>query len=190
MAAQVDHDPGDVPEEGDGDGGADEGQQRLHHPQADHIISTLGSITWGQQKTSHIVEILTENISSSPDFNRAQPIVYRFYQKTSHHLQILTEHIPSFRFSQKISHHLEIFPENSPLFPDFTRKHPTIVRFYQSTSHAFQILTENTPLFIDFTKNPHHSQIFPENSPPFRDFTRKHPTISRFYQKRVCHSNF
>lgn len=49
MAAQVHHDPGDVPEEGDGDGGADEGQQWLHYSKANDIISTLGSITWGHK---------------------------------------------------------------------------------------------------------------------------------------------
>ncbi len=35
MAAQVDHDPSDVAEEGDGYGGADEGQERLNHSQTD-----------------------------------------------------------------------------------------------------------------------------------------------------------
>lgn len=46
MAAQVDHDPGDVAEEGDGDGGADEGQQGLDHSQANHIVSALWAVTW------------------------------------------------------------------------------------------------------------------------------------------------
>lgn len=45
MAAQVDHDPGDVAEEGDRDGGADEGQQGLDHSQANHIVSALWAVT-------------------------------------------------------------------------------------------------------------------------------------------------
>ena len=45
MAAEVDHDPSDVAEEGDGDGGADEGEQGLDHAQADHIVSALRAIT-------------------------------------------------------------------------------------------------------------------------------------------------
>lgn len=74
MAAQVDHDPGDVPEEGDGDGGADEGQQGLHYSKTNDIISTLGSITCGtqtavcEQKTSQHLEILTAK----------HPSIYRF----------------------------------------------------------------------------------------------------------------
>lgn len=76
MAAQVDHDPGDVPEEGDGDGGADEGQQRLHYAKADDIIPTLGTITWGhRQETARDLEILTENISTFRDFNKKRPIL-------------------------------------------------------------------------------------------------------------------
>lgn len=46
MAAQIDHDPGDIAEEGDGDGGTDEREQGLHHTQADHIVSALRAITW------------------------------------------------------------------------------------------------------------------------------------------------
>ena len=46
MAAEIDHDPGDIAEEGDGDGGTDEREQGLHHTQADHIVSALRAITW------------------------------------------------------------------------------------------------------------------------------------------------
>lgn len=45
VAAQIDHDPGDIAEEGDGNGGADEREQRLDHTQADHIVSALRAIT-------------------------------------------------------------------------------------------------------------------------------------------------
>ena len=45
MAAQVDHNPGDIAEEGDGDGGTDEGEQGLDHAQADHIVSALRAVT-------------------------------------------------------------------------------------------------------------------------------------------------
>lgn len=44
MTTQVNHDPGDVSEEGDGYGGADEGQQRFDHSQTDDIISALWPI--------------------------------------------------------------------------------------------------------------------------------------------------
>lgn len=46
VTAKVDHDPSDIAEEGYGDGGTDEGEQGLHHTQADHIISALRAITW------------------------------------------------------------------------------------------------------------------------------------------------
>lgn len=46
VAAQIDHDPGDIAEEGDGDGGTDERKQGLDHTQADHIVSALRAITW------------------------------------------------------------------------------------------------------------------------------------------------
>ena len=46
MAAQIDHDPGDIAQEGDGDGGTDEREQGLHHAQADHIVSALRAVTW------------------------------------------------------------------------------------------------------------------------------------------------
>lgn len=45
MTAQVNHDPGDIAQEGDGDGGADEGQQGLDNTEADHIVPALGTIT-------------------------------------------------------------------------------------------------------------------------------------------------
>ncbi len=45
MAAQIHHDPGDIAEEGDGDGGTDEREQGLNHAQADHIVSALRAIT-------------------------------------------------------------------------------------------------------------------------------------------------
>ena len=46
MAAEVHHHPGDVAEEGDGDGGADEGQKGLDHAQADDVVSALRAVTW------------------------------------------------------------------------------------------------------------------------------------------------
>lgn len=49
MAAEVDHDPGDVTEEGDGDRGADEGQQGLHHAKTDHIVPALGAVAYEQR---------------------------------------------------------------------------------------------------------------------------------------------
>ena len=48
VAAQVDDDPGDVSEEGDGDVGVDEGEQGLHHAHPDDQVSTLGAVTCGQ----------------------------------------------------------------------------------------------------------------------------------------------
>lgn len=45
VAAQVDHDPSDVAEEGDGYGGADEGQEWFNHTQTDDVISALRTIT-------------------------------------------------------------------------------------------------------------------------------------------------
>lgn len=44
MAAQVDHDPSDIAQEGDGNGGADETQQRFDHAQADHVVSEVGAV--------------------------------------------------------------------------------------------------------------------------------------------------
>ncbi len=48
MAAQIHHDPGDIAEEGDGNGGTDEGEQGLDDAQADHVVSALRAITWRQ----------------------------------------------------------------------------------------------------------------------------------------------
>lgn len=45
MAAQVDHDPGDIAQEGDGDGGTDESEQGIDHTQTNHIVSALWAIT-------------------------------------------------------------------------------------------------------------------------------------------------
>lgn len=45
MAAQIDHHPCDIAEEGDGDGGTDEREQGLDHTQADHIVSALRAVT-------------------------------------------------------------------------------------------------------------------------------------------------
>lgn len=45
MTAQVNHDPGDIAQESDGDGRADEGQQGLDNTKADHIVPALGTIT-------------------------------------------------------------------------------------------------------------------------------------------------
>lgn len=53
MAAQIDHDPGDIAEEGDGDGGTDEREQGLDHTQADHIVSALRAITWREHTHTH-----------------------------------------------------------------------------------------------------------------------------------------
>ena len=53
MAAQIDHDPGDVAEEGDGDGGTDEREQGLDHAQADHIVSALRAVTCREHTNTH-----------------------------------------------------------------------------------------------------------------------------------------
>lgn len=53
VAAQVDHDPSDVAEEGDGYGGADEGQERLNHSQTDDVISALRTITCNSTAIIH-----------------------------------------------------------------------------------------------------------------------------------------
>lgn len=53
MAAQIDHDPGDIAEEGDGDGGTDEREQGLDHTQADHIVSALRAVTWRKHTHKH-----------------------------------------------------------------------------------------------------------------------------------------
>lgn len=45
MAAQIDHDPGDIAQEGDGDGGTDEREQGVDHAQTDHIVSAVRAIT-------------------------------------------------------------------------------------------------------------------------------------------------
>lgn len=45
VATQVNHDPGDIAQEGDGDGRANEGQQGLDNTKADHIVPALGTIT-------------------------------------------------------------------------------------------------------------------------------------------------
>lgn len=44
VAAQVDHDPGDVAQEGDGDRRADERQQGVDHAQTDHVVSALRAV--------------------------------------------------------------------------------------------------------------------------------------------------
>lgn len=46
MAAQIDHDPGDIAKEGDGDGRTDKREQGFDHTQADHIVSALRAVTW------------------------------------------------------------------------------------------------------------------------------------------------
>lgn len=46
MTTQVNHDPGDIAQEGDGDRRADEGKQGLDNTKADHIVPALGTITW------------------------------------------------------------------------------------------------------------------------------------------------
>lgn len=45
VTAQVNHDPGDIAQEGDRDGGADEGQQGLDDAEADHVVPALRTIT-------------------------------------------------------------------------------------------------------------------------------------------------
>lgn len=81
MAAKVDHDPGDIAEEGNGDGGADERQQGLNHTEADHIVSALRTIPctrvieafeiWIKQVIldwlNQIGRLLTDDISQGPD---------------------------------------------------------------------------------------------------------------------------
>lgn len=52
MAAQVDHDPGDIAQEGDGDGGNDERQQGLDHTQGDHVVSAPRAVAWGETRAS------------------------------------------------------------------------------------------------------------------------------------------
>lgn len=46
VTAEVDDDPGDVAEEGDGDRRVDERQQRLDHAQGDDVVPALWAITW------------------------------------------------------------------------------------------------------------------------------------------------
>lgn len=46
VAAQIDHDPSNVAQEGDGDGGTDEREQGLYHTQTNNIVSALWAITW------------------------------------------------------------------------------------------------------------------------------------------------
>lgn len=45
MAAQIDHDPSNIAQEGDRDGGTDEREQGLDHTQTDNIVSALWAIT-------------------------------------------------------------------------------------------------------------------------------------------------
>lgn len=45
MPTEIDHNPGDIAEEGDWDGGTDERQQRLDNAQADHVVSALWAVT-------------------------------------------------------------------------------------------------------------------------------------------------
>lgn len=44
VAAQVHNHPRHIAQEGDGDGGVDERQQRLHHAQADHVVAALRAV--------------------------------------------------------------------------------------------------------------------------------------------------
>lgn len=46
MTAQVHHDPGHISQERDWNGRTDEGQERLDHTQAYHIVPALRAITW------------------------------------------------------------------------------------------------------------------------------------------------
>lgn len=49
MAAQVDHDPSDIAQEGDGNGGTDERQQGFDHTQTDHVVSALRAVAWKER---------------------------------------------------------------------------------------------------------------------------------------------
>lgn len=58
MAAQVDHDPSDIAQEGDGDGGADEGQQGFDHTQTDHVVSALRAVAW-RERVRELIDLLS-----------------------------------------------------------------------------------------------------------------------------------
>ncbi len=75
MAAQVDHDPSDIAEEGDGYGGADEGQERLNHSQTDDVISALRTITCNSTAIIH---------RTHPNSLRTQPAKQEHKSITSH----------------------------------------------------------------------------------------------------------
>lgn len=80
VAAQIHHDPGDIAEEGDRDGGTDEREQGLNHAQADHIVSALRAITWRKNTHTHT------------DPKHVDSVQYSFYHLThsGSHQQWLT----------------------------------------------------------------------------------------------------
>lgn len=47
VAAQVDDDPGDVAQEGDGDGRVDKGQQWLDHTHGDDVVPAVRAVACG-----------------------------------------------------------------------------------------------------------------------------------------------
>lgn len=49
VAAQVDHDPSDIAQEGDGNGGTYERQQGFDHTQTDHVVSALRAVAWRER---------------------------------------------------------------------------------------------------------------------------------------------
>lgn len=61
MAAQVDHDPSDIAQEGDGNGGNDERQQGLDHTQGDHVISALRAVAW-RERARQLIALLSLSI--------------------------------------------------------------------------------------------------------------------------------
>lgn len=62
MAAQVDHDPSDIAQEGDGNGGTDERQQGLNHAQTDHVVSAPRAVAWREH-----------SVTSTPLFSESMP---------------------------------------------------------------------------------------------------------------------
>lgn len=57
VATQVDHDPSDIAQEGDGNGGADERQQGFDHTQTDHVVSALRAVAWRERVRELIVSL-------------------------------------------------------------------------------------------------------------------------------------
>ncbi len=66
ISAQVDDDPGDVPEEGDGNVRVDEGEEGLDHPQLDDIVaqrrSVADNVAQGPYRLKNIENIKLDDI--------------------------------------------------------------------------------------------------------------------------------